>query len=261
MRNMSKNKSKKLKKILPKNSGRNFSGKITIRHRGGRQKRFLRKIDFKRNKLEVWGLVEAIEYSPNRGADLALVLYEDGERRYILATEGMKIGQKIISSEMAPLEDGNALPLSKIPAGTYIHNIEITPGKGGQMVKGAGSVATVQGKEEEFVLIKLPSGEIRRFKPEGFATIGQVGNAHLRSERIGLAGRKRRMGIRPTVRGVAQHPGSHPHGGGEGRSGVGLKYPKTAFGKPAVGRTRKKKKYSDGLIIKRRKPGKHQKIF
>lgn len=258
---MSKHKTKKLKTILPKHSGRAASGKISIRHRGGRQKRFLRDVDFKRNKLDIWGKVEQIEYAPNRGADLALVLYEDGERRYILATEGMKVGQKIISSDEAPLEDGNALPLSKIPAGMSIHNIEIKPGKGGQMVKGAGSVATVQGKEEKYILVKLPSGELRRFKGECKATIGQVGNAHLKNERIGLAGRKRRMGIRPTVRGVAQHPGSHPHGGGEGRSGVGLKYPKTPFGKPAVGRTRKKKKYSDNLIIKRRKPGKHQRII
>ncbi len=248
---------KKLKKILPKKAGRGVSGRITVRHQGGRQKRFLRQIDFKRNKRDIWGRVELIEYDPNRNADVALIVYADGERRYILAPEGLKPGQKIMASEKAPIETGNALPLKAIPAGTSIHNIEIKPGKGGQMVKAAGTAAVVQGKEEDYVLVKLPSSEIRRFKPECFATIGQIGRSEARSERIGKAGRKRRMGIRPTVRGVAQHPGSHPHGGGEGRSGVGLKYPKTPYGKPAVGRTRKKKKYSDKLIVKRRKPGKH----
>jgi len=248
---------KKLKRILPKKAGRGVSGRITVRHHGGRQKRFLRRIDFKRDKRDVWGRVESIEYAPNRNADVALVIYVDGERRYILAPEGLKIDQKIIASEKAPFKPGNALPLSAIPAGTAIHNIEIKPGKGGQIVKAAGTAAVVQGKEEGYILIKLPSSEIRRFKPECFATVGQVGRAEARTERIGKAGRKRRMGIRPTVRGVAQHPGSHPHGGGEGRSGIGLKYPKTPYGKPAVGRTRKKKKYSDKLIVQRRKPGKH----
>jgi len=248
---------KKLKRILPKKSGRGASGRITVRHRGGRQKRFLRKIDFKRDKRDVRGRVELIEYDPNRNADVALVIYVDGERRYILAPEGLKIGQKIMASEKAPFELGNALPLRVIPAGTAIHNIEIKPGKGGQIVKAAGAAAVVQGKEEDYILIKLPSSEIRRFKPECFATIGQVGRVEARTERIGKAGRKRRMGIRPTVRGVAQHPGSHAHGGGEGRSGIGLKYPKTSYGKPAVGKTRKKKKYSDKLIVKRRKPGPH----
>jgi len=202
---------KKLKRILPKRSGRGASGRINVRHKGGRQKRFLREIDFKRNKKDIWGKVEKIEYDPNRNSNIALILYEDGERRYILATEEMEEGQKVISSEAAPLDDGNALPLLKIPAGTQVHNIEITPGKGGQLIRSAGGSATVQGKEEDYVLIKLPSGSIRRFKPNCFATIGQVGNAGIGSERIGKAGRKRRMGIRPTVRGVAQHPGSHPH--------------------------------------------------
>ena len=248
---------RKLKRILPKNSGRDTSGRIVVRHQGGRQKRFLREIDFKRNKRDVWAKVEAIEYDPNRDADIALVLYEDGERRYILAPTELKIGQKIIASEEAPLEVGNALPLAKIPAGTQVHNLEIKPGKGGQLVRGAGASAVIQGKEEDWVLVKLPSGEIRRFDPACFATIGQVGNAEHRTERLGKAGRKRRMGIRPTVRGTAQHPGAHPHGGGEGRSGVGLKYPKTPYGKPAVGKTRKKKKYSDKLVVKPRKKGPH----
>ncbi len=247
---------KQLQTILPKKSGRS-GGRISVRHRGGRQKRFLREIDFKRDKKDVWGVVESIEYDPNRKSDIALVLYEDGERRYIIAPAGLEEGGKIIASESAPIKPGNALPLINIPAGTQIHNIEIRPGKGGQIVKSAGSAATLQGKEENYVLVKLPSSEIRRFKPECYASIGQIGRAELRTERIGKAGRKRRMGVRPTVRGVAQHPGAHPHGGGEGRSGVGLKYPKTPYGKPAVGKTRKKKKYSDKLIVKKRKPGPH----
>jgi large subunit ribosomal protein L2 len=249
---------KKLKKILQKKSGRSrASGRITVRHQGGRKKRFLREIDFKRDKKDVWGVVEVVDYDPNRNVNIALICYEDGERRYILAPDGIKESSKIISSESAPLEVGNALPLGKIPVGMQVHNLEINKGKGGQIVKSAGSVAVVHGKEDRYVLVKLPSGEIRRFKPECYATIGQLGNPEMRTKRIGSAGRKRRMGIRPSVRGTAQHPGSHPHGGGEGRSGVGLKYPKTPYGKPAVGKTRKKKKYSDKLIIKKRKPGKH----
>lgn len=252
---------KKMKRILAKNSGRSASGRISVRHQGGRHKRFLRTIDFKRDKKDVWGKVEKIEYDPNRNADIALVLYEDGERRYILATQKMKVDQKIISSVAAPLEEGNALPLEKIPAGTEIHNIEIKPGKGGQFVKSAGGTAVVQGKEEDAILVKLPSGEIRRFRLDCLATIGQIGNSEHRTQKIGKAGRKRNMGIRPTVRGTAQHPGAHPHGGGEGRSGVGMKHPKTPYGKKAVGRTRKRKKYSDKLIVKRRKAGKHQKLI
>jgi len=248
----------KLKRILKKNSGRNASGQITVRHQGGRQKRFYREVDFKRNKRDIWARVESIEYDPNRNAEVALLVYEDGEKRYIIAPAGLEVGNKVIASELAPLEPGNALPLAKIPAGAAIHNIEITPGKGGQLVKGAGSVATVQGKEDDYVLVKLPSAEIRRFLPECFATIGQVGNVTFGAQRTKNAGVNRRRGRRPSVRGVAMHPGAHPHGGGEGRSGVGLKYPKTYAGRKAVGRTRKKNKYSAGLIIKRRKPGKHQ---
>ncbi len=247
---------KRLKTILPKKSGR-AHGTISVRHQGGRQKRFLRKIDFKRNKTDIWGKVVSIEYDPNRGADIALISYEDGDKRFILAPGGLKVGQKVISSEEAPLETGNTLPLKKIPVGTSIHNLEITPGKGGQIAKGAGNAAIIHGKEQEYVLVKLPSTEIKKFKSECMATIGQVGNVERKSRRLEKAGTKRKMGIRPTVRGTAQHPGSHPHGGGEGRSGVGLKYPKTPYGKPAVGKTRKKKKYSDKLIVSRRKPGKH----
>ncbi|OGM11605.1 50S ribosomal protein L2 [Candidatus Woesebacteria bacterium RBG_16_34_12] len=248
---------KKLKKILAKKSGRSSNGRMTVRHQGGRRKRYLREIDFKRDKRDVWGIIEAIEYDPNRNCDIALVLYEDGERRYILSPSGLELGQKIISSESAPLNLGNVLPLLKIPIGSQIHNLEIYPGKGGQMVKSAGSSAVIQGKEKDFVVVKLPSGEVKRFKPESFATLGQVSRAEKKAERIGKAGRKRKMGIRPTVRGIAMHPAAHPHGGGEGRSGIGLKYPKTPYGKPAVGKTRKKKKYSDKLIIKGRKPGPH----
>ena len=247
---------KRLKTILSKKSGRS-GGTISVRHQGGRHKRFLRKIDFKRDKKEIWGRVEAVEYDPNRKADIALICYEDGDRSYILSPSGLKEGQKVIASELAPIEVGNALPLSKIPVGTQLNNVEITPGKGGQLAKSAGGVAMLHGKEEGWVLVKLPSSEIKRFKPNAWATIGQVGKEYLRTERIGKAGRKRWMGIRPTVRGTAQHPGSHPHGGGEGRSGVGMKHPKTPYGKPAVGKTRRKKKYSDKLIVKRRKPGKH----
>jgi large subunit ribosomal protein L2 len=248
---------KQLMTILSKKSGRGASGRITVRHQGGRMKRFLREIDFKRDKKDVWSKVEEIQYDPNRNANIALLVYEDGERRYIIAPAGLKVGNKIIASVSAPLELGNSLPLTKIPAGTQVHNIEVKPGKGGQVVRSAGSSAVVQGKEKDWILIKMPSAEIRRFKPDAWATVGQVGNAEIRTVRIGTAGRKRRMGIRPSVRGIAQHPGAHPHGGGEGRSGVGMKYPKTPYGKPAVGKTRKKKKYSDGLIVKPRKKGPH----
>lgn len=246
----------KLKNILKKRSGR-LNGKITVRHQGGREKRFLREIDFKRDKIDVWGKIENIEYDPNRNVRIALVVYEDGERRYILAPEGVKLGQKVITSEAAPIEAGNVLSLVKIPVGTQIHNLEITHGKGGQMVKSAGSVAVLHGKEEKYVLVKLPSGEIRRFLPECFATVGQLGNLEFRTRRLKKAGTRRHMGIRPRVRGTAMHPNAHPHGGGEGRSSVGLKFPKTVYGKKAVGNTRKKFKYSDALIVKRRKLGSH----
>jgi len=250
---------KNLKKILPKKSGRGYKGQITTRHQGGRQKRFLRELDVRSLNQDVWGKVVEIEYDPNRNANLALISYENGKKSYIIAPQGLKVGSKIIASSEAPLEIGNALPLGKIPVGTYIYDIEITPQKGGQMVRAAGSVAVIQGREEDYIQIKLPSTEIKRFRYDCFATIGQVGNMEHRNETIGKAGRKRKMGIRPSVRGVAMHPGAHPHGGGEGRSGVGLKYPKRPSGRPAVGRTRKRRKYSDDLIIQRRKPGKHAK--
>jgi large subunit ribosomal protein L2 len=241
----------KLKRILAKKSGR-LNGRVTVRHQGGRERRFLRELDFKRDKKDVWGIVEAVEYDPNRNAEIALVLYEDGERRYILAPVDLKVGTKVVSSEVAPIEPGNTLPLKAIPVGTQIHNIEITKGKGGQMVKGAGSAAVVFGNEDKWVLVKLPSGEIRRFDPGCLASIGQVGNVEAKEEVIHKAGRVRHMGVRPTVRGVAMNPHAHPHGGGEGRSGVGMKYPKTVYGKRAVGKTRNKKKHSNRLIVQRR---------
>ena len=242
---------KSLKKILVKRSGRS-QGRVTVRHQGGFEKRFMRVVDFKRDKKDIWGTVEAIEYDPNRNAEVALIIYEDGERRYIISPVGLSVGSKVIASEVAPTEAGNALSLKSIPVGTPVHNIEITPGRGGQMVKGAGSVATVFGKEDNWVLVKLPSGEIRRFKPDCLAVVGQIGNVDAKNEVIGKAGRVRHMGVRPSVRGVAMNPHSHPHGGGEGRSSVGMKYPKTVYGRRAVGKTRSKRRYSNHLIIKRR---------
>jgi large subunit ribosomal protein L2 len=246
----------KLKRILPKKSGR-ASGTVSVRHQGGRKKRFLREIDFRREKRDIWGKVGSVEYDPNRGCDIALVVYVDGDKRYILSPAGLKVGDKVIASDEAPLKPGNALPVSKIPVGSEIHNIEIRPEKGGQMVRGGGSVAIIHGKEDNFVLVKLPSGEIRRFMPDCWASLGQLSNPEIKTRNLRKAGRKRRMGIRPTVRGTAQHPGAHPHGGGEGRSGVGMKHPKTYKGRKAVGKTRRKRKYSDKLIVQRRKPGKH----
>ncbi len=223
-----------------------------VRHQGGAHKRFLREVDSKRDKQDIWGKVQAIEYDPNRNADLALIIYEDGQRRYILAPDKLEVGGKIVSSESAPIEVGNALPLSAIPVGTAVHNIEITKGKGGQLVKGAGSAATIFGRDENWVLVKLPSGEIRRFDPEAFAVVGQVGNIAAKERVLRKAGTSRHMGIRPSVRGVAMHPDSHPHGGGEGRSGVGMKYPKTVYGRQAVGKTRGRTKYSNRMIVQRR---------
>ena len=248
---------KKLRWILSKKSGRAASGKVTVRHQGGRNKRFYREIDFKRGKRDVWAKVESIEMDPNRNSDIALLLYEDGERRYILAPEGLKVGSKVIASEVAPIEVGCALPLVKIPIGTNIHNIEIKPGRGAQLVKSAGSAAVLQGKENVWVLVKLPSGEIRRFEPGAWATVGQLGKIEFRNKKYKKAGTRRKMGYRPQVRGVVMHPHAHPHGGGEGRSSVGLKYPKTVYGKKAVGKTREKKKYSNRLIVEGRKKGKH----
>jgi len=246
---------KKLRRINKNYAGRNNSGKITIRHRGGRQKRFLRLIDFKRDAFEIPAKVNTIEYDPNRSANIALLHYQNGDKRYIIAPDGLKIGQTIISSKKnAEIEPGNTLPLNKIPVGTPIHNLELTPGKGGQIIRSAGAAAYIQDKEGRFVSIKLPSGEIRRFPAISMATIGQVSNPDHKNRKLGKAGRRRLMGWRPSVRGVAMHPGAHPHGGGEGRSGIGMKSPKSPWGKRTLGKkTRKVKKYSTKDIIKDRR--------
>lgn len=244
---------KKLRVILPKFSGRDSQGHVSTRHKGGRQKRFLREIDFKRDKREVMAKVAGIEYDPNRSANIALLNYQDGEKRYILSPRGLVAGDTIISSQQADIKPGNALPLKNIPVGTTVHNVEMVPGRGGQVVRSAGTSAILMSKEGIYVQLKMPSGEIRKFLGECFATVGEVGNEEWKNVVFGKAGAKRHRGIRPTVRGTAQHPGSHPHGGGEGRSGVGMKYPKTPWGKHALGKNTRKKKASDKLIVKRRK--------
>ncbi|MCX7880904.1 MAG: 50S ribosomal protein L2 [Patescibacteria group bacterium] len=244
---------KKLTVILKKHSGRDNSGKISVRHQGGRQKRYYRIIDFKRDKRNIEGEVVRIEYDPNRNARIALIKYADGEKRYILQPDKLKIGDKITAQEEAEIKVGNALLLKNIPLGVPIHNVELYSGKGGQLIRGAGTYGVLVAKEEKYVHLKLPSGEIRKILNNCWATIGQVGNIDHKQEIIGKAGRKILMGIRPTVRGTAQNPRSHPHGGGEGKVGEGM-HPKTPWGKPARGKkTRKRNKWSDKLIIKRRK--------
>lgn len=244
---------KKLKIIKKKHSGRDVSGQVSVRHQGGMHKRFLRIIDFRRNKFGIGGKVVALEYDPNRTVDIALVKYEDGEQRYILKPEELKVGDKIMSGENADIKPGNALPMSKIPVGTFVHNVELVPGKGGQFARSAGSYAIITAKEDGFAHLKMPSGEVRKVREISFATVGQLGNLELKNRILGKAGRKRHMGIRPTVRGVAQNPRSHPHGGGEGRSGIGMASPKTFAGRKAVGNTRNKTKYSNKYILQRRK--------
>ncbi|MCL5438389.1 MAG: 50S ribosomal protein L2 [Patescibacteria group bacterium] len=245
---------KKLKIIKKKNSGRDNSGQVVVRHQGGQHKRYLRTIDFRRDKLGVSGRVVSIEYDPNRSADIALVQYADGEKRYILKPEGLKLNTVIVSGKIdIDPKIGNAMPLELMPLGTIVHSVELTPGKGAQLARSAGTSAVVTAKEEGMVHLKLPSGEMRRVRVGCFATVGQLGNIEWKNEVFGTAGRKVRMGIRPSVRGVAQNPRSHPHGGGEGRSGIGMSTPKTFYGRPAVGKTRKKGKYSDKYIITRRK--------
>lgn len=244
---------KSLTKPLKKQGGRNNRGKLTVRHRGGGAKRKLRAIDFKRDKIGVPGRVAAIEYDPNRSARIALIYYADGDKRYILAPIGLKIDDTVISGPDAEVKPGNALPLNVIPSGTLIHNIEMEKGKGGQMVRSAGTAAQLMVKEDEFALIRMPSGEMRRVRGECMATIGQVGNVDHQNIELGKAGRKRLMGWRPTVRGSAMSPRDHPHGGGEGRSPIGMPGPKTPWGKPALGYRTRKQKASDKLIVKRRK--------
>ncbi|MBI3620512.1 50S ribosomal protein L2 [Candidatus Roizmanbacteria bacterium] len=243
---------KKLITILKKHSGRDSSGKISVRHQGKRQKRYYRLVDFRRDKKDIEASVLAIEYDPNRNAHIALVKYKDGEMRYILHPDGLKIGDKIMATENAEVKIGNSIKLKNIPLGLEVHNIELYPGQGGQIIRGAGTAAVVVGKENKYVHLKLPSGEVRKFFRESSATIGRVGNIAHKDEIIGKAGRKILMGIRPTVRGTAQNPRSHPHGGGEGRSGEGM-HPKTPWGKPARGKkTRNPKKWSKIFIVTHR---------
>lgn len=245
---------KSLTSRVKKNSGRNVHGHVTTRHRGGGEDRRYRMVDFKRNKPGVIAKVISLEYDPNRSANIALLHYADGEKRYILAPDGLLVGMTVISGPEVEPKVGNCLPLKKVPIGLPIHNLELKAGRGGQIVRAAGGIATVQSKEGDFVTVKLPSGEVRLIKGDCFATIGQVSNLEHKNEKIGKAGRKRHMGWRPSVRGIAQHPGSHPHGGGEGRSGIGMPGPKTPWGKPAMGyKTRNKKKYSNKYIIKDRR--------
>jgi len=253
MKNQPKYSTKKLKKILKKHSGRNSDGIITVRHQGGRQKRFYRTIDFARNKKDIIAKVIANEYDPNRNVTIDLVEYSDKEKRYILHPEGLKIGDKIIASISADIKVGNALPLKLIPIGTQVHNVELYANNGGQIIRSAGAFASIVAREGEYIHLKLMSGEVRRFPGNCWGTVGAIGNGEYKDEILGKAGRSRLMGIRPTVRGTAQNPRSHPHGGGEGRSGEGM-HPKTPWGKPARGkRTRNKTKPSSKLIIKRRK--------
>jgi len=243
---------KSLLRPLKKKAGRSNQGKITVRHRGGGAKRRLRVLDFKRDKPSIPGRVVSIEYDPNRSARIALINYADGEKRYILAPSGLEVNNVIKSGGDAEVKPGNALPLKLIPTGTLIHNIELETGGGGQLVRSAGAAAQLMAKEGEYALVRLPSGELRRIRGDCLATIGQVGNVDHRSISLGKAGRKRWLGLRPTVRGTAMTPRDHPHGGGEGRSPIGLPGPKTPWGKPALGYKTRKPKASDRLIIKRR---------
>ena len=245
---------KSLLRPLKKFSGRNNQGRITTRHRGGGSKRMYRVIDFKRDKLGVPGKVDSIEYDPNRSARIALIKYADGEKRYILSPLGMVVGAKIEAGPRAEIKPGNTLPLRNIPAGTLVHNLEITPGRGGQLVRSAGVAAQVLSREDPYVFIRLPSGEVRRVLVDCQATIGQLSNPDHKNVKLGKAGKTRYRGRRPQVRGVAMSPRDHPHGGGEGRSPIGMPGPKTPWGKPALGyKTRNKKKASRRLIVRRSK--------
>ena len=243
---------KSLLESVSKTGGRNHSGKITVRHIGGGAKRKYRKIDFKRNKLDILGRVASIEYDPNRTANIALINYRDGEKRYILAPEGLMVGQDIIAGETADIKVGNALPLGNIPVGTVVHNVELRPGKGGELARSAGSKAQIIGREDKYVMVRLTSGEQRLILKTCYATIGEVGNSDYELVSLGKAGRTRHMGIRPTVRGSVMNPNDHPHGGGEGRAPIGRSGPMTPWGKPALGFKTRKKKASDKLIVRRR---------
>ena len=261
-RNMSTTDYSELSKVAPersllvslkKNSGRNSYGRITVRHRGGGQRRKYRIIDFKRDKFDIPATVASIEYDPNRSAFIALLQYEDGEKRYILQPAGLKVGDTVVAGPNADIKAGNALPLTSIPVGTVVHNIELYPGRGGQLARAAGNSAQLMAKEGAYALLRLPSGELRNVPVSCMATVGQVGNSDHENVKVGKAGRKRHMGWRPTVRGSVMNPCDHPHGGGEGKSPIGRPGPVTPWGKPALGyKTRKTKKTSDKLIVKRR---------
>ena len=261
-RNMSTTDYSELSKVAPersllvslkKNSGRNSYGRITVRHRGGGQRRKYRIIDFKRDKFDIPATVASIEYDPNRSAFIALLQYEDGEKRYILQPAGLKVGDTVVAGANADIKSGNALPLTNIPVGTIVHNVELYPGRGGQLARAAGNSAQLMAKEGAYALLRLPSGELRNVPANCMATVGQVGNTDHENVKVGKAGRKRHMGWRPTVRGSVMNPCDHPHGGGEGKSPIGRPGPVTPWGKPALGyKTRNTKKASDKLIIKRR---------
>jgi large subunit ribosomal protein L2 len=233
-------------------SGRNNTGRVTVRHRGGGHKQQYRVIDFKRDKIGIPARVASIEYDPNRTARIALLIYADGEKRYIIAPVNLQVGDSLLNGPTAPLRDGNTLPMSLIPVGSMIHNIELEKGRGGQLVRAAGTSAQLIGREDKYAQIRLPSGEMRKVREECMATMGQVGNIDHANIKIGKAGRKRWMGWRPTVRGSAMDPNSHPHGGGEGRSPIGMPGPKTPWGKPALGYKTRRNKRTDKFIIRRR---------
>ena len=238
---------------MKNNAGRNSYGRITVRHRGGANRRKYRIIDFKRNKIDVAATVMTIEYDPNRSANIALIQYEDGEKAYILAPQDLHVGDKVMSGAGADIKPGNCLPIRSIPVGTLIHNIELSKGKGGQLVRSAGASAQLMAKEDKYSQVRMPSGEVRMIDVDCKATIGVIGNQDHENITIGKAGRKRHMGIRPTVRGVVMNPNDHPHGGGEGKSPIGMPSPVTPWGKPALGlKTRKQKKYSSKYIVKTR---------
>ena len=244
---------KSLLEPLKNKSGRNSYGRITVRHRGGGNRKKYRVIDFKRTKFDVVAEVATIEYDPNRSAHIALIKYEDGVKSYILAPAGLKVGDKVMAGPNADIKPGNALPLTNIPTGTFIHNVELYPGRGGQLARAAGNAAQLMAKEGDYALLRLPSGELRKVPVGCMATVGQVGNVDHENVKIGKAGRKRHMGWRPTVRGSVMNPNDHPHGGGEGKSPIGRPGPVTPWGKPALGyKTRNKKKASNKLIVRRR---------
>ncbi|NLX08544.1 MAG: 50S ribosomal protein L2 [Chloroflexi bacterium] len=237
---------------LRKRGGRNNAGRITVRHRGGGHKRLYRVIDFRRDKRDIPGRIDSIEYDPNRSARIALVIYPDGEKRYIIAPLGLRVGDTIVSGDSADIRVGNTLPIRSIPVGSLIHNVELQPGRGGQLARAAGVSAQLLAKEGTYAQVRLPSGEVRRVHENCMATLGQVGNTDHGNVKLGKAGRKRWLGWRPTVRGTAMDPNSHPHGGGEGRSPIGMPGPKTPWGKPAMGKKTRRNKRTDQYIVRRR---------